>query len=164
MRNLFLQAQTIYSSQNHTIDLVDIHTRWTVSEDFAIAFELQHRGKYNWRKADSTRFFLEAVRSQQELLGSALSSKQDNFLVKLFYRLSPIWSLGLQTKQSWRRKDSPPFNDVKLDLIRFFSCNLKLKLSIQHTRAVKFKAALSLTVDKKPLRPKFRLRKFSPSF
>lgn len=56
------------------------------------------------------------------------------------------------------------FNDVRIELERFLSCNLKLRFTAQHTEAVKFKAMVSLTMDKKPMRPKFKLKEYKPSF
>jgi hypothetical protein len=160
---LHLESELLYNLEQNSLNRFTLHTKWTVSKNLALIFEFRRRGKYEFRKVDRALYFLESARPLDDLLASPLSDPSNTILTHLYYRFTPVWTLKMQSRHGFG-KDQRDFNDFRVELERFFSCNLKLKFVAQHTQAVKFKAMVSLSIDKKPMRPKFKLKNYKPAF
>jgi hypothetical protein len=134
-----------WNFRNHTLDYTNARFQWTVNENVAFSLEGRFRSRFDWRKADHTNFLLDVTRSESELLLSPLSDRRITFLTHLFLRLNPFWECHLQSHHGFYRLNETPYNEVKVDLFRWLSSHLKLRLSYSHTDLDdRFTAGISL--------------------
>lgn len=119
---------------NKTWDYSNLRTQVTVNEDIALALELRYRSKYDFRKADRDNFLLEFQKSQHELIKSPLSDRRNTILAHFYARLTPFWSLHVESHHGFWRHHEKPYNEFKVDLFTTISTSWKIKLSWQHTQ------------------------------
>ncbi|MCH9609533.1 MAG: hypothetical protein S4CHLAM45_09290 [Chlamydiales bacterium] len=93
-----------WNFSEHMLDFANPRVDWTPSENLAFSLECRHRNKYYWRKADFYNFVLENVRSETELLNSALSDRRTTLLFRTFLRLNPEWDVSFDIRKGWNRK------------------------------------------------------------
>ncbi len=131
---------------HHQLDHINLRTDWTINEKIAIGIEYLHRGRFSWTKADHNNFILDAVRSEQSLLNSPLSDKRDTLLTRFYYQFDPDWSVQLQTRQGWDRKEAPHYLNCKIDLYTQLYSSWKMRFSFEHTDADN-RVSVSLTLS-----------------
>jgi len=158
------RAHTLWNREKKEIEAFNIGCEWTFSQDVALSTEFRHRSKYSFRKADPSRFFIEADKTLDDLLASPLSDQRNTVLFDLAYRLSPTWRLHLESRHGWHRSDEKAFNDYRIEVSKFLSCNLNIAVYVQHTEANTFKGGLKLSVNKKPHQPRLKVRGLRPKW
>ena len=119
--------------RNHTLDYTNLRFCWTVNEDVAFTLEGRYRSKFDWRKSDHENFVLDVTRTQDDLLASPLSDRRVTLLTHFFFRLNPFWECHVQSHHGFLRDNEDPYNEVKIDLFRWLSSAIKLRLSYSHT-------------------------------
>lgn len=127
-----LQSDIAWNFQEQVLDYINTRTEITVNENLAFAVEYRHRSEYDFRKANHNDFILDMSHSISDLVHSPLSDRRDTFLTNMNVRLSPKWTLNIQSAQGWNRKNDPMYTTVKTDLISRLPCNWQLKLSYYH--------------------------------
>ena len=60
--SLAVHGQLVYNMQETLFDRANIGTAWTLSEYLALAIEMRHRSRYDWRKADPENFIMDIER------------------------------------------------------------------------------------------------------
>lgn len=130
--SLFLRSA--WNLEHHRPDYSNLRFLWTISADSALSTEFRYRSRYDWRKADHTNFFLDVTRSEEELLSSPISDRRMTLLNKAFFRLTPFWTLRLQSHHGWYRLNETPYNEWKIDLLTMVSPFWKLRFTYQHTQ------------------------------
>jgi hypothetical protein len=131
---LALYFHFAWNYEHTRIDYSNIRLQYTVNEDVAFSTELRYRSKYDWRKADHTNFILDVTRSQEELLNSPISDQRMTLLTKAFFRLTPFWTLQLQSHHGWMRRGENPYNEWRIDLFSMISAFWKIRCTYQHTQ------------------------------
>lgn len=132
--SLSIYSYSAWNLQHNRLDYSNLRFKWTISEDAALSTEVRYRSKFDWRKADHTNFILDVTRSQSELLSSPISDRRLTLLTRAFFRLTPFWTLHLQSHHGWSRIDEGPYNEWKIDLFRLLSAFWKARITYQHTQ------------------------------
>lgn len=101
---------------HNLVDYANFSSDMTFSENLAFGFEARHRNRFDWRKADFYNFVLDAARSEERLLNSALSEKRNTLLAKIFYRFHPNWEAKFQVREGWDRILEPSYLEYQIDL------------------------------------------------
>jgi hypothetical protein len=122
-----------WNFQEQILDYINTRADITVNEDLAFGLEYRHRSKYDWRKANHQSFILEMSHSIDSLLDSPLSDRRDTFLSRMQLRISPKWTLHVESIQGWKRKKDPSYSAVKTDIVTLLPCNWQLRFSYSHT-------------------------------
>lgn len=117
----------IWDIQQRTLDALNVRALWTVSEDFAFSFEVRHRSRFEWRKADHSSFLLDSARSIPELLASPLSDRRSTYLFTSFFRLNPDWEGQVSLKYGWNRPLQPDYIEYQAEVSRYLTAHLRLK-------------------------------------
>ncbi|HRD56209.1 MAG TPA: hypothetical protein PLC42_07425 [Parachlamydiaceae bacterium] len=125
-------CSTAWDFEENMLDHFNLRSEWTISQDMAIATEYRHRSPYSFRKADPYNFFVDAFHPINRLRHSQMSDRRDTFLVHLFYRLHPNWSLEFESRQGWNRHFEPSYNEFQIDLRATLWSAWNAKLSYQH--------------------------------
>lgn len=123
---------TAWNNTSGRPDYSNLSLAWTVSEDFAFTMEYLARGPRDWRKADQANFILDSFRSIAELEASPLSDRRNTFLTHFFYRFHPDWTLELQTRNGWNRRNQPSYVEYNLNLTTVLKCSWILRLGYEH--------------------------------
>ncbi len=140
-----VRGTVAWNNEEQLFDFANIATAWTINEDFAFTLEFRHRSKYDWRKANHQNFIVDVARPIQELLESPLSDGRDTLLARFFLRLSPKWSVDVQSRHGWGRRHEPRYNAGKVDLYTLLSCSWRLRLSYERMpNDNRFSGAVSL--------------------
>jgi hypothetical protein len=125
-------VNTAWDLQHQQLDHINLRSEWTMNADFAVAAEFRHRSKFSWRKVDPDNFFLEAYRSEESLLHSAVSDRRDTFLLHLFYRFHPKWACEISSRHGWNRRFEPDYTEYEIDLLTTIRTAWNLKIAYQH--------------------------------
>jgi hypothetical protein len=128
-----LTSDFAWNFQEQILDYINARTDITINEDLAFGLEYRHRSKYDWRKANHQSFILEMSHSIDSLLDSPLSDRRDTFLSRMQLRISPKWTLHVESIQGWKRKKDPSYSAVKSDIVTLLPCNWQLRFSYSHT-------------------------------
>ena len=140
-----VRGTVAWNNEEQLFDFANVATAWTINEDFAFTLEFRHRSKYDWRKANHQNFIVDVARPIQELLESPLSDGRDTLLARFFLRLSPKWSVDVQSRHGWGRRHEPRYNAGKVDLYTLLSCSWRLRLSYERMpNDNRFSGAVSL--------------------
>jgi hypothetical protein len=123
---------TAWNLEYRQLDHFNFNTRWTYSDNFALAFEYRYRDSYCWRKVDQENFFLDVFRSENELRHSSISDRRDTVLLHLFYRFHPNWACEIKTRQGWDRVRQPSYFEYEIDLLTTIQTAWHLRFSFQH--------------------------------
>ncbi len=105
-----------WNFRNKRVDFYCARLEWTYSDLLAFAAEYRYHSPYDWRKADFYNFILDTVRTQDELLESALSLKRQIALFRTFIRLNPDWSAKIDLRKGWSIRDQPTFFEYEFQL------------------------------------------------
>ncbi len=157
-------SHALWNREKKEIEAFNIGCEWTFSQDVALSTEFRHRSKYSFRKADASRFFVEAYKTLDELLASPLSDARNTVLFDLSCRLSPTWRLHLESRHGWHRTGEKSFNDFRIEVGKLLSCNLNIAVYVQRTEANTFKGGLKLSVNKKPHQPRLKVKSLRPKW
>jgi len=135
-----------YNIEETLWDYTNFRGDFTVNEHFAFGLEFRHRSRFDWRKADRDSFILEVARPLSELLDSPESDGRDTILSKAFIRLTPNWTLNLQSHHGWGRRSEPNYNEILADLYTMITSFWQLRLSYRYlpNDPYRFTAGLSL--------------------
>lgn len=128
-----LMSDIAWNFQEEVLDFFNTRVDITYSDNFAFGVEYRYRSQYDWRKANHDNFLLDMTHSIESLLHSPLSDQRDTFLSRFQLRLSPKWTLHMESIQGWRRKKDPFYSAVKADVTTLLPSNWKLKFSYSHT-------------------------------
>lgn len=131
-KRMTIRFDTSLDLVRETINASNLRAEWTLSDDIAIASEYRYRGHYDWRKADRQNFNLEAFRPEDFLVASPLSDKRNTFLMDIFYRHNPVWSLGFQSRHGWGRNNDPDYNEFEVSFNTVLSCAWRFRITFQH--------------------------------
>lgn len=132
--SIFLQSTNAYNIENQMVDFSNLRFKWTANENAAMSIEIRYRSKYDYRKADHENFILDVTREQEEILFSPLSDRRLTLLTHFFFRFNPFWSAHIHSHHGWLRKNEPPYNEWKIDVYTYLTCNWKLRLTYLHTQ------------------------------
>ena len=137
--SIFLHTDTAWNINKKTMDFSNSQLGYTFSENIAVSVEYRYRSIYDWRKADHSNFILNSFRPQSELLNSPLSDKRSTFLYHFFVRVTPSWSLHVESHTGWGRKNNrinsePSYDEYKIELQTLLNSGWKVKLSYEHTQ------------------------------
>jgi hypothetical protein len=158
------RLNAIWNREFSTLEQFNIGCAWTFSSSVAMNVEFRYRSKYSLRKADPSRYFVEATHAMSELLSSPLSDARTTALFDLSCRLSPTWRLRLESRHGWHRTLQEPFNDFRIELGKFLACNLDISFYVQHTNANRIKGGFKVSVNKKPHQPKLKVKSVRPKW
>jgi hypothetical protein len=128
-----IQGDSCWNFQENILDFCNVKTDFTVNAHVACSFEVRHRSRYDWRKADHENFILDMARSIPELENSPLSDRRNTFLSTLHLKLSHKWSAHFSSHYGWGRVDEPSYNSFKLDLFTLLASHWKMRFSYLHT-------------------------------
>ncbi len=121
-----------WDCEHHLVDHFNIRTEWTAFPELAIAAEYRHRSPYAWRKADPTNFILESYQREKKLLHSQLSDRRDTLLMHLYYQIHPNWSLEVEMRHGWNRRNEPSYTEFEIDLLGRLRSAWNVRASYQH--------------------------------
>ena len=132
-QNFLFALKSAWDSKESRLDYYNIEGKWTKSENLAVGVEYRSRGAYDWRKCYAQNFFLESLRSENELLQSALSDKRSTVLGNVFYRFTPTLALHFQSRHGMHRPNNPRYEEYQVDLLAALRCSWRLKISYRHS-------------------------------
>lgn len=148
---------TGWNLEHGQFDHLNFQTKWTYSDDFALAFEYRYRDSYCWRKVDPENFFLDAFRSENELRHSSVSDRRDTILLHFFYRFHPNWACEVTSRQGWDRIRQPSYFEYEIDLLTTIQTAWHLRFSFQH-QEIDNRVAVYLNVGLK--RPDLEINRY----
>lgn len=131
--SLNFTTRNCYNFQNQVLDYTNTRIQYTINENAAFAIEGRYRSQYDWRKADHENFILDVTQPQSNLLLSPLSDRRVTLLAHIFFRPTPFWECHIQSHHGFARAGEWPYNEVKVDLYKWISSALKLRISYSHT-------------------------------
>lgn len=126
-----LFANLGWNFEEQTLDRSNIRLLFTVNSDIAFTLEYRHRSRFDWRKDDHSNYILDVTRQIDELLTSPLSDGRNTFLSRAQFKLTPDWTLRLQSHSGWGRKNEPSYTEIKVDLITLLTTGWQLGLSFR---------------------------------
>lgn len=154
-RRLYCSINSAWNFQERQLDFYNIRLDWTWSPNLAIGTEYRHRSRFDWLKADFYNFILESVRTQQELLASALSDRRDTLLFRIFTRLNPDWTVEFDLRSGWNREKQPSYLEYQIEMARVIFQHWRLGFKYEK-RESDNRFSFSLLLDRgPPLRSKY---------
>ncbi len=121
-----------WNQEERVWDFTNLRTAITISADLAFGFEIRHRSKFDWRKADHESFILDVARPIEELVESPLSDRRNTVLFKLYGRLMPGLTCLLQSHHGWHRRKEPPYHEFKIEVFKMLTCSWQAKFGYQY--------------------------------
>ena len=131
--NYALNTDICWNFQEDVLDYIKTGTDITINEHIAFGVEYRYRSKYDWRKANHDNFIIDMAHSIESLVNSPLSDRRETFLSRFFFRISPKWTLNIDSIQGWNRKNDPFYNAVKSEFTTLLPSNWQLKFAYSHT-------------------------------
>ncbi len=127
-----LTGYLCWNFQEQVLDTCNTRADVTLSEALALGAEYRYRSQYDWRKANHDDFILDMSHSIESLLNSPLSDKRETFIGRVYAKLSPKWTLKMQTINGWKRKSDPTYSAFNADLTTLLPGSWQLKFSYTH--------------------------------
>ncbi len=126
-----ITLRTAWNAAHNRVDHFNLGFKWTLSEHLAINLLYRYRSPFVWRKADWDNFVLDSFQPERALLASPLSDRRYTFITRAFLRVSPTFSIELETRHGWRRRDQPAYNEGKLSLQWLIGCRWYLTFYVE---------------------------------
>ena len=117
-----------WNTTYNVLDSIHAGISGTLNELVAASLEVQHRGKYAWRKHTATDYTLDASRSTHELLNSPLSDERTAIMTRWQVQLMPLVLIQVTDGIGYRGAHGL-YHEARIDLITTLLNTAKVRLS-----------------------------------
>lgn len=122
-----------WSTESNSVKFYILSYKWTINQYFAFNLLFNHRGKYEWRKADQANFILDVSHPIDDLLNSPISSNRNILVARWQIEPYPGWTAQIQNHVGWAYNFQPAYYELKVDLSTLVNSSWKFNLSFWRT-------------------------------